>query len=102
MVITFFFLGGKAPADRQSVYKRLKTMTLTMFVLACIVSALGICLAFLFLCFNVRNRHKRYVKQNNAHGLTTSYRRWKNILPVLHISSFHKQCHVHGISPVGK
>lgn len=40
-------------------------MTITMFVVMCGLSALGICLAFLFLCFNVRNRHKRLIKMSS-------------------------------------
>ncbi|XP_020620120.1 gamma-aminobutyric acid type B receptor subunit 2-like [Orbicella faveolata] len=61
----FHWEGGRAPADRQSVHKQLKTMTITMFILMCIMSSLGICLAFLFLCFNVRNRRKRLIKMSS-------------------------------------
>ena len=41
-------------------------MNITVLILVCVMSSLGICLSFLFLFFNVRNRRKRYVQQNNT------------------------------------
>ncbi len=58
-----FFLGGRAPVDRQSKHSQLKTINMTVFVFMCSMASLGICLAFMFLCFNVRNRHRRYAQQ---------------------------------------
>ena len=49
--------------DRQSEHKELKTISMIVFVFTCTMASLGICLAFMFLCFNVRNRHRRYVQQ---------------------------------------
>lgn len=49
--------------DRQSEHKQLNTISMTVFVFMCSMASLGVCLAFMFLSFNVRNRHRRYVQK---------------------------------------
>ena len=45
--------------DRQHEHKELKTISMIVFVFMCTMASSGICLAFMFLRFNVRNRHRR-------------------------------------------
>ncbi|KAL9969178.1 hypothetical protein ACROYT_G021363 [Oculina patagonica] len=61
----FQWEGGRAPVDRQSKHSQLKTINMTVFVFMCSMASLGICLAFMFLCFNVRNRHRRLIKMSS-------------------------------------
>ena len=56
-----YFIGGNPPKDHQGKRNDLITMPKTMFIFMCVSGSFGICLAFAFLCFNVRNRNRRYL-----------------------------------------
>ncbi|KAJ7363717.1 hypothetical protein OS493_009880 [Desmophyllum pertusum] len=56
---------GRPPVDRQSERKQLNTISMTVFVFMCSMACLGICLAFMFLCFNIRNRNRRLIKMSS-------------------------------------
>lgn len=61
----FRWEGGRAPMDRQSEHRQLYTISMSVFFFMCSMASFGIFLAFTFLCFNIKNRNKRFVKMSS-------------------------------------